>query len=1598
MMRKKKCKSLAVFFAALSASLFIPLAVNADEANDFSITECGNDCKSHTITGGTPGADKRIQVSGGKHTIILENVNIEATDGYSAFDLTGNAEVELVLVGNNVLKGSDGCAGLHIPSGNTLKITGEGNLTATGGTNSAGIGGEGDDDAAGTIIIATTNTTITDNNVITNTTDITAPTGNKGIVKAYGGEAAAGIGGGRGGGCGSVTIESGTVIAYGGDGYALEDPTSGALSKANGGTGIGTGGNGRGGGEIALKGGNVIAIGGKGAVTDDPQRSGVDCSQISSAGSANLYSNSLLPDSTGKDEFSGIVWLLKEEKGTTPPKHTTVSGNVYGKDAILDHNIKNISIHIQSDCTLIIPPKEPKISMDGEGFINGDSSTSIINMNQLSLKGKIFPSEYIQKKVTLAQGHIHSVSPNLTYTGQIYTEKDLLGKAYKIDPKYIDPKDKNDPPIEYDVDTTGWEPHFYKGGLESSVQTAGKYTVRYTHSNPILAYKPIVFDFTIDKASLNDVVVTPADDDITYNGSPQEPKLNVTFNGTPVYEGRDYQKLSADSYQENTDAGTAKVILNAGSNGNFRGENVVKTFEIKPATLSDENVVISSESVIYNGKDQEPEITVTYAGKELVEGTDYIVKKSSDDFTNANSSDPIVLTIEGKKNYTGTITKTFTIEKRPLLITQLTAKNKTYDGNAEVEIDSSGTKCTGIDGNANSGIAEGDNASDIKFVSLGIVDDVVVNDVDGYPRVKFNEYILDDKEGIGKNYTIENPTEEYIPLDPTVKITQAEAYNNFDFTMDYDVDPDDPNKETFFCTLNVTNGDPGASYQYRWKKADGGEFTPWSTENKLHGIIPEETFVFQVQSVEDPNVIQSKIKEHEKTFELLPEPRMPDEFEFIIEDIPGKLILTGTIRSTTELGDVEYFIGKDGVVPSDEDYSPEENAKVYEKCESDTKYNAYVRFRETITHKPGTPRIVSATAKRLDAKPPTITVSPNQMILYTTPTVEMHSEGDTTIHFTLDDTVPTKDSPKYTEPFEVTEIGEITIRAIAVKDNMNNSSEASVTFTRRLPDVKAPKISPENGAEFTGKTQEVTITCETDGADIYYTLDGSDPDPDSDSESLMPYNGKPFEISETTTVKAIAIKRGEMNDSKIASATITKVLLDVKTPVISPEDGSLFHTKSQEVTITCETNGAKIYYTTDGSDPDPEAENVKRYRRPFEIEDTTTVKAIAVKEDMNPSGIASAEIEKKLFTVKTPKIIPEEDIEFTGSKLVKITCDTDGADIYYTTDGNDPTTDSIKYRKPFRVSTTTTIKAFAVKENMNDSAVASVVITQSESSVRLQTDVFEVEYDAAGAATNEGYITDPLFKYLKNIDTKVNDDVAATKKIRELLLKELTTVGNPHDFIPSGIKFYDIKLQIKIDNDPLRDATPDDFPEGGYTATIPYPEGTNMDDNDFAIAHMCASEENAGDVEVWYGEQITKTKYGLQFMVTSASPFAVATKQADPDNEKSRNLKDPEDGESGDGENGETPPTPSVEAPSENTRITEQITSSTNGSGNGATESGVGSGSASGAVQSALSSFLPKTGDTSKIVIWIVLAVACIAVIAGVQIKSKKGNGKKKKH
>ena len=84
-------------------------------------------------------------------------------------------------------------------------------------------------------------------------------------------------------------------------------------------------------------------------------------------------------------------------------------------------------------------------------------------------------------------------------------------------------------------------------------------------------------------------------------------------------------------------------------------------------------MTLSTSTYAYDGKAKKPGVTVKLNGKTLKNGTDYSVT-----YSNNTKVGTAKVTIKGKGNYSGTITKTFKINPAKQEIQKLTAKSKAF--------------------------------------------------------------------------------------------------------------------------------------------------------------------------------------------------------------------------------------------------------------------------------------------------------------------------------------------------------------------------------------------------------------------------------------------------------------------------------------------------------------------------------------------------------------------------------------------------------------------------------------------------------------------------------------------------------------------------------------------------------------------------------------------------------------------------------------------------------------------------------------------------------------------------------------------------------
>ncbi len=170
---------------------------------------------------------------------------------------------------------------------------------------------------------------------------------------------------------------------------------------------------------------------------------------------------------------------------------------------------------------------------------------------------------------------------------------------------------------------------------------------------------------------LKDCTISLNPETCVYNGEEQRPEVTVE------YEGKTVPKTEYKTeYANNKEPGTATVTVTATGAG-YQGK-VTKEFEIireqesEKIDLKDCTISLNPETCVYNGKPQQPAVTVTYQGQ-IVSETEYQVAYL--DNVNAGKEAKAVITAE-HGNYQGSKTVVFTIQEKPLEISMVTMNNK----------------------------------------------------------------------------------------------------------------------------------------------------------------------------------------------------------------------------------------------------------------------------------------------------------------------------------------------------------------------------------------------------------------------------------------------------------------------------------------------------------------------------------------------------------------------------------------------------------------------------------------------------------------------------------------------------------------------------------------------------------------------------------------------------------------------------------------------------------------------------------------------------------------------------------------------------------
>ena len=213
------------------------------------------------------------------------------------------------------------------------------------------------------------------------------------------------------------------------------------------------------------------------------------------------------------------------------------------------------------------------------------------------------------------------------------------------------------------------------GTVTVTVKGIGNYTGEFTKK-----YQITPREYTVTTESANktyDGTALTAGGHV--NGLVEGETVSFKTTGSQTNEG------TSDNTYELKFKGTA-VETNYKHGKDSIGKLTVKKQSIDPGTDPEKpnpnylGIEISNPSdEVYDGKEHKWSPTVVdKTGKELIVGTDYAVEYATSDFTNTGT---INVTITGIGNYTGKVTRTYSITPREYTITTLDG-TKVYDGKA----------------------------------------------------------------------------------------------------------------------------------------------------------------------------------------------------------------------------------------------------------------------------------------------------------------------------------------------------------------------------------------------------------------------------------------------------------------------------------------------------------------------------------------------------------------------------------------------------------------------------------------------------------------------------------------------------------------------------------------------------------------------------------------------------------------------------------------------------------------------------------------------------------------------------------------------------
>ena len=392
---------------------------------------------------------------------------------------------------------------------------------------------------------------------------------------------------------------------------------------------------------------------------------------ITDAGDLTIY---FQIQADGYNSASGTQKVTVEPKEITANMVTGIaeSYTYTGKGITFDD-----AISVHDEGVLLEKDKDYTITYDDNKEV-GQGSVTITGRG--NYKGSV------TKNFTISPVDASDLTASLNrtfgYYGDSYTNnatvKVMHGNLHEVDSSEIEltVTRKDDTSASSDVTTDDLKLTFNKAGIYTiHVEVSGTHTGTFDLTYTLLPQDVASDDFQ--------VATDPVDRVWTYDGENHAFGVTVTSGGTSLQKDVDFTlhytylpyvgNPTDDVYDPGTtaftEAGIYTVIVEG--TGNYTGHAELVAL-IQPRDLSDAGIAaaIAQTGLVYNGEAQEPDVTLTYNGAEIsqLKDTEYYGN------TNAGEAQALSAASEDCNNFTGARVDAFTIEKKSLKDSTITAK------------------------------------------------------------------------------------------------------------------------------------------------------------------------------------------------------------------------------------------------------------------------------------------------------------------------------------------------------------------------------------------------------------------------------------------------------------------------------------------------------------------------------------------------------------------------------------------------------------------------------------------------------------------------------------------------------------------------------------------------------------------------------------------------------------------------------------------------------------------------------------------------------------------------------------------------------------